>query len=224
MDLLELVELLGMDNIDVLTYASPLKLVATGKILGFNSDTKIIDFGCGRGDALNLWCRYFGVSGVGVEIEKGFCNSANEKLRESGFADRILISNMNAEDYKFEEGIFDAASCINASFIFGGFRGTIHKLKTAIKPDGAIIIGEPYYTTKDIPSGLRETEGDFHTEDEILDIIHDEGFELQFIKRATADDCDNYRARFRGELQKASAKHMWQHYFGSALYVIKNKY
>ncbi|WP_425447343.1 SAM-dependent methyltransferase [Dethiothermospora halolimnae] len=222
MDLLELVELLELDNIDTITYASPINLVATGKILGFNNNTKAIDFGCGRGGALSLWGKYFGIKGIGIELDSNFCNVANNKLMKYNLNDNIDIVNMDASAYEFDKGTFDVASCINASFIFGGFKGAIQKLKTAIKPNGAIIIGEPYYTTHDIPSELRESEGDFHTENEILDIIHEEGFELMFIKRANVDDYDRYRSSFRGDLQKVSAKYMWQHHFGSALYVIKN--
>ena len=221
MDLLDLVELLEMDNIDRIGYASPIKIVATGKILGFNSSTKLIDFGCGRGEALNLWGKYFNINGLGIEMNNESCNIAIQRLKENNLEKKIKVVCSEASEYKIEEGGYDIASCINASMIWGGFRPTLKKMKTAIKRNGAIIISEPYYTGRILPTELRDSEGDCHTEDELLDIIHDEGFELQFIKRANMDDCDNYRASFRGELQKVSAAHMWPHYFGSAIYAMK---
>lgn len=221
MDLLDLVELLEMDNIDKIGYASPIKLVAVGKILGFNSNTKIIDFGCGRGEALNLWGKYFKINGLGIELDNKSCNIAKEKLKENNLENNIKIICDDASKYNFEEYTYDAACCNNASMIWGGFRPTLKKLKTAIKKSGNIIIAEPYYTGNVLPAELRVSEGDCHTEKEILDIIHDEGFELQFVKRANMDDSDNYRASFRGELQKVSAAYMWPHYFGSAIYVMK---
>ena len=59
MNLLELVELLELDNLRIITYSAPIKVVATGKILGFDSSTNVIDFGCGMGEALALWGERF---------------------------------------------------------------------------------------------------------------------------------------------------------------------
>lgn len=80
MNLLDLLSLLELDNLDIITYTSPLKLAATGKILGFNSKTRIIDFGSGRGDALNLWGKYFQISGIGVEARADAPESARDML------------------------------------------------------------------------------------------------------------------------------------------------
>ena len=220
--LLELVELLELDNLNIITYASPLKLVATGKILGFCRETKLIDFGCGRGDALNLWGEYFGITGIGIELNNSFCDIARQKLAKSGLSDKIRIVCADASTYNFEPHAHDVATCVNASFIWGGFRGTLRKLKSAINDAGSMVIGEPYYFCKDVPAELRESEGDFHTEGEILDIIHDEECEQLFVKRANHDECDNYRAYFRGKLQETSARYM-SNYMGSALFAMKPK-
>jgi len=118
LNLLELVELLELDNLEIITYASPLKLVATGKILGFNSRTKLIDFGCGHGDALELWGKYFGITGIGIELNERFCNTARERLQRSGFSDKIEIVCSDASTYEFEPHAYNVATCINASFIW----------------------------------------------------------------------------------------------------------
>ncbi len=222
LDLLELVELLALDNLETITYASPLKLVAAGKMLGFNSKTRLVDFGCGRGDALSLWGEYFGITGVGIELNSSFCDIARQKLAKRGLSGRISIICADASTYGFEPHGYDVATCINASFIWGGFRGTLRRLKTAINDSGSMLMGEPYYFCKDVPAELRQSEGDFHTEGEILDIIHDEGCEQLFMKRASNDECDNYRAHFRGRLQEISARYM-SNYMGSALFAMKMK-
>ena len=220
MSLLELVELLELDNLDIITYSSPLKLVATGKILGFNSRTKLIDFGCGRGDALDLWGRYFGITGTGIELNDRFCSITRQKLQKSGLVGNVKIVCSDASTYEFEQHAYDVATCINASHIWGGFRNTLQKLKNAIDDTGSMVIAEPYYFCKDVPAELRESEGDLHTEGEILDIIHEEGCEQLFVKRASHDECDNYRAHFRGKLQQVSAKYM-SNYMGSAIFAMK---
>lgn len=211
-----------MDNINLIGYASPLKIVAVGKILGFNNNTRLVDLGCGRGDALNLWGKYFGINGTGIEYYNNSCEIAKQKLKENGLENKIKIICADASSYEFEKGTYDVASCINASMIWGGFKPTLQKMKSIIKENGIIIIGEPYYTCKDVPDELHRCEGDFHTEVELLDIIHNEGLELMFIKRASLDECDNYRASFRGDLQRVGIEHMPYHY-GSALYVIRKR-
>ena len=221
MDLVELVELLELDNLDIITYTSPLKVVATGKILGFTNETRIIDFGCGRGEALTLWSKYFGISGVGIDRESTFCDRARRRFADSGLSDRLDVICADASTYPFERGAYDVASCLNASDLWGGFRPAVQQMKVAIKDGGVLIIAEPYYTTRGVPDELRQWEGDRHTEREILDIIHEEGFELLFIKRANADECDNYRAHYRGALQEASATYMGSQYYGSAIFAMR---
>ncbi len=221
MDLLELVDLLELDNLDIITYTSPLKVVASGKILRFSRETRVIDFGCGRGEALILWSRYFGVSGLGIDREAIFCDQARQRLKDSGLSDRLDVICADAATYSFERGAYDVASCLNASDIWGGFRPTVQHMKLAIKHGGVLIVAEPYFVTRDIPNELRQLEGDRHTEREILDIIHEEGFELLFVKRASAEECDNYRASFRGALQEAAATYMGSQYYGSAVFAMK---
>lgn len=221
MDLLELAELLELDNLDIITYTSPIKVVASGKILRFSRETRIIDFGCGRGEALTLWSKYFGISGLGIDQAAILCDQARQRFADSGLSDRLDAVCADASTYPFEHGAYDVASCLNASDIWGGFRPAVQQIRLAIKDGGVLIIAEPYFTTRDVPDELRQWEGDRHTEREILDIIHEEGFELLFIKRASADECDNYRAHFRSALQEAAATYMGSQYYGSAIFAMK---
>ena len=221
--LLNLIELLELDDINLTSYASPLKIVTIGKILNFNSDTHVIDFGCGRGDALTLWGKYFNISGLGVEVHKSHCESAEQKIKNNNLQNKISIKCTDASQYKFEKNKYDIASCLGASMIWGGFKLTLQKLKQAIKDEGAIIIGEPYFTNNSVPRGLIELEGECHTESEILNIIRSEGFQLKFVKRASRDEKDRYRANFSGELQEKAIKYMKDYYYGWSIYVIKRQ-
>ena len=221
MNLLELVELLELDNLKKTSYASPLKLVAIGKTLNFNSNTRVIDFGCGRGSALKLWGEYFDVSGEGIEQYEPYCKQAREKLKKNQLFSQIKIKCEDASNYKYDEGSFDVASCLGSSMIWGGFQSTLNNIKKAIGKDGTIIIGEPYFTNKRVPQELIELEGKCHTESEILSIIRKEGFKLEFVRRASIDDKDNYRAHFEGDLQESAIKYMKDYYYGWGIYVMK---
>ena len=190
MDLLHLVELLELGSTEQKTsYATPLKLMALGKVMGLDENTKVIDYGCGKGQALILWGRHFGISGIGIEISEGFCEIAAERIGSEGLSDRIKVVCADASTYPIQHNAYDVACCIGSSFIWGGFRPTLRVLKQAIRANGKVVIGEPYYTQKDIPQELIEFEGDYHTEVELLHIMDEEGFELKQIFRARSLCC-----------------------------------
>ena len=220
MNLLDLIELLEMDNLDIITYTSPLKIVATGKILGFSPASLVIDYGCGRGEALALWGQYFGISGIGIDCDASFCECAQRRFMQQGLAGQLQVVCADATAYPVALGSYDVASCLNASDMWGGFQPTLQHLKSVVKPDGTVIIAEPYFTIPHVPDELREWEGERHTEAEILDIIHAEGCELLFIQRATAEECDIYRSHFRGDLQRIAATHM-STYYRSAIFALQ---
>jgi SAM-dependent methyltransferase len=221
LDLSQLVNLLELADTDQKTsYATPLKLVALGQIMGLNQDSQVIDFGCAKAKALILWARYFGISGLGIELSEGFCTEATEQIVEEELTDRIQIVCHAGESYAYEPGGYDVACCIGASFIWGGFRPALQALKHVIAADGQIVIGEPYYTQKELPQELVDFEGECHTEVELLDIIHEEGCKLVHILRASSDDRDWYTAGWPYEWMRIYLEHM-RSLHGWAMYLIR---
>lgn len=176
----------------VLDIVSPQKIVAAGHFLALDEKTRLIDFGCGIGEALELWTGRFGISGVGIELDNGFCEWGRKRLAKKGFDEQIEIVCSDAAKYEFEPHAFDVAVCLGASFIWGGYRGTIRAIRKAIRPGGRLAIGEPYYVTKDVPPELVKYEGNCPTENEIFQITREEGFEVEYAVRASADDWDRY--------------------------------
>ena len=83
MNLLDLVNMLELDA-DTRSPTSAIQLVAVGKIIGLRKGNSVIDFGCGCGELLALWGKYFGVTGVGIDSDQSFCERAVEKLIQEG--------------------------------------------------------------------------------------------------------------------------------------------
>jgi SAM-dependent methyltransferase len=53
---------------------------------------------------------------------------------------------MNGADFRPDEPhSFDLASCIGASWVFGGHADTLEALIRIVKPGGSVIVGEPYW-------------------------------------------------------------------------------
>jgi ubiquinone/menaquinone biosynthesis C-methylase UbiE len=168
------------------------KIIKLGKLLNLKEGSRVIDFGCGCAEPLSLWAEEFGITGIGIDISEDFCNRATEKLYMKGLADRIKIVCSRGTDYVFEEGAFDAATCIGATFIFGGYQQTIQALKRATNKTGRLGIGETYWLSDRVPPEYAQKETHAHTESELLQITRDAGFELEYIIRASPDDWDRY--------------------------------
>ncbi len=197
-NLLELVDTLEITSA-VRSPATPLKLVALGRVVGLKPGDRVIDFGCGCGEALCLWAQYFGITGIGVDLSGQ--EQALQRADKFGLNDRLEFVKGNAAEYGFTPHAFDLACCIGASFIWGGFRGTIRRLREAVKPGGAIIIGEPYFVRPDVPQELIDFEGNCNTEPELFQIARQEGCDIAYVARASADNWDRYALNTVGELR-----------------------
>ncbi len=170
------------------------KLITVGKYLRLNKGDRLIDFGCGYAEPLLIWAREFGVTGVGIDIRPHVCERAEKKITDCGLSDELKIVCGKGADYKFTPGEYDAAACIGASFIWGGFPQTLKAMKDAIGPAGRLAIGEPFWINDQVPPEIARRQPDFLTEVEILQTIRAEGFDLEYVVRANRDDWDSYEA------------------------------
>ena len=191
MDFFELVQI-STQHLELTSPAAPEKLWSIGHYLGLNKSKNMIDFGCGYGRALELWAKDFEVTGIGIDVHCFLCERAVERISESNLSDRVEIVCGNAADYEFEQNSFDVAVCLGASFIWGGFRSAVRAMKNALKENGKVVVGEPYYIEEKIPAALRKFEGDLHTEFELLQLAREEGLDIEFVVRASRDDWDRY--------------------------------
>lgn len=188
--------------IELINPTSIEKIMKLGRVLRLNRDSRVIDFGCGYAEMLVKWAVEFGISGIGIEIRQKVCDSADKKIAGNGLDEKIKVFCGNGSEYRFQEKEFDVASCLGATFIWSGFKSAIQAMKPAIKTNGRLAIGEAYWLKEDIPANLAERMKDVETESEMLKIARREGFDLEFIIRASNDDWDNYEAsNWLGALQ-----------------------
>ena len=177
---------------EILNPATPEKIIKLGKVLNLKQGSRVIDFGCGSAETLILWAEEFGITGIGIDISKTFCDRANKKLAAQGLSDRIKIVCSNGADYEFEESAFDAATCIGATFIWGGYKQTIQAMKRAVNPKGRLGIGETHWLNDQVNPEYAQKQTSTHTETELTKITRDEGFELEYIIRASPDNWERY--------------------------------
>jgi SAM-dependent methyltransferase len=191
MDFFELMSI-SHRYMEILNPSTPEKIVKLGKMLRLKEGSRVIDFGCGCAEPLVLWAEEFGISGTGIDISEDFCKRARKKVAERGLSGRIEIVCCRGTDYIFEKGAFDAATCIGATFIFGGFKQTVQAMKQAIRPNGRLGIGGTYWASDRVPPEYAQRETSTHPEEELLRITQEENFEIEYVIRASRDDWDRY--------------------------------
>jgi ubiquinone/menaquinone biosynthesis C-methylase UbiE len=187
-------ELMGVSHRDmeILDPSTPEKIIKLGRMLGLKKGSRVIDFGCGCAEPLALWAEEFGITATGIDISAGFCERARKKLAAKGLTSSVEIVCCPGTDYVFTPGTYDVATCIGATFAFGGYRETVQALKRAIKHDGKIGIGETYWLTGQVPPEIVRRETSTLPEPELLQASRDEGFDMEYVIRASQDDWDRY--------------------------------
>jgi SAM-dependent methyltransferase len=193
MEFFDLVDI-SEQHLELASPTTPDKLLALGRYLRLRPGSRVIDYACAYAEALVLWAEAHGVSGVGVELREHACRRARAKIAQRGLGDRIEVVCCAADAYELGEQRFDAATCIGASFVFGGYRPTIRALRDAVRPGGRLGIGEPYWKSDRVPPGYAAQNPSFHDEPELARIARQEGYEFEYVVRASQDDWDRYEA------------------------------
>jgi len=242
---MEFLELMAISHryMELLNPSTPEKVLKLGKMLGMKEGARVIDYGSGCGEPLALWCKEYGITGVGVDLSPDFCERAVKKLSGQGLSDRIQIVCGKGADYELPGQPFDVATCIGATFVFGGYRETVQALKKAVHSKARLGIGDVYWASDTVPPGYAQREVSARSETELLRVTREEGFEIEYVIRTSRDDWDRYYSdNWHGFLrwleenpshpdrqQVLEHFHQWQDdysryerpYMGWAMYVLK---
>ncbi|MFF5208266.1 SAM-dependent methyltransferase [Streptosporangium sp. NPDC000396] len=124
------------------------KLTLLGEVARLGPGTRQLDLACGKGEMLCQWSLRHGIEGVGVDVSEVFLRAAEERARELGVGDRLRFERGDAGSYRAEPGAFDVVSCIGATWIGGGLEGAIELMLPALKDDGILLVGEPYWISE----------------------------------------------------------------------------
>lgn len=177
---------------------SDAKLALLGEVARIGRDTRILDLACGKGELLSTWAAAHGSRGTGVDVSEVFLRAAEARAVELGVSERIEYVLGDAGRYDAEPGGYDVASCIGATWIGGGLLGTLQLLHRAVRPDGLILVGEPYWIT-DPPdeayNALNIEAGEFVTLPLTLQRFEAAGADLVEMVLAEPYDFDRYESQ-----------------------------
>ncbi|ECC9295484.1 SAM-dependent methyltransferase [Salmonella enterica subsp. salamae] len=174
------------------------KYATLGRVLRMKPETRILDLGSGSGEMLCTWARDHGITGTGIDMSSLFTAQARRRAEELGVSERVHFIHNDAAGYIANEKC-DVAACVGATWIAGGFAGTVELLAQSLKPGGIMLIGEPYWrqlpATDEIAQacGVSST-SDFLTLPELVSAFDDLGYDVVEMVLADQEGWDRYEA------------------------------
>jgi hypothetical protein len=90
---------------------------------------------------------------------------------------------------------FDLAACVGATWIFGGYAGTLAGLGRLAHPGALVLVGEPFWTGRPPPAYVRasgDDVSDFLTHQGNAQAARARGFELLYSAVCSPQDFDEY--------------------------------
>jgi SAM-dependent methyltransferase len=127
------------------------KLRLLADVCRLQPDQRLLDLCCGKGEMLTTWSRDHGIRGVGVDISEVFLAAARKRAAELEVEDRVTFLHADASTYQGSAALYDLVSCIGATWIGDGPGGTLDLIRPMVKPEGLVLIGEPYWITPPTP-------------------------------------------------------------------------
>jgi len=106
----------------------------------------VIDIACGKGEFLIRIAEAYGVNCLGIDLSPFFIAEARKRMEVRAPKAEVTFREMDGAEFKPKEPhSFTVASCLGASWIYGGHAGTLDALIYMVAPGGWVITGEPYW-------------------------------------------------------------------------------
>lgn len=124
---------------------------------------RVVDIACGKGELLFRLAAKYEAEGTGVDISSYNIHAARAAALERAGGQRVRFVLADGADYRPPQGrVHDAAACVGATWVFGGFRGTARALSAMTKDGGVVVIGHPFWRRSPSTAYLRAEGLDRH--------------------------------------------------------------
>jgi SAM-dependent methyltransferase len=172
------------------------KLARLVGLLRLPAEARVVDIACGKGEFLIRLAEAYGIGGTGVDISPFCIADAQRRLHTRAPGAEVVFRQMNGSDFRPEAPHSLAlASCIGASWVFGGHAGTLDALLGMVAPGGWVIVGEPFWLHKpseEYLAALGVPEDVFGTHSGNVEAGELRGLDLTHTFVSSKDDWDRY--------------------------------
>lgn len=174
------------------------KYATLGRVLRLTPEMHILDLGSGSGEMLCTWARDHQITGTGVDLSPLFTGQAKARAQELKVSERVSFIHRDAAGYVAAERC-DIAACIGATWIGGGLAGTLTLLRQSLKPDGMMLIGEPFWRRMPESDAVAQACGanapeDFLALPELVGLLDERGYNVVEMVLADQEGWDRYEA------------------------------
>jgi SAM-dependent methyltransferase len=124
---------------------------------------RVLDIATGKGELLlRMATRWGGTDGSGfravaVDLSPFVIRDLRESAAKGVPAAQIESLVIDGAAYRAEPSSFELASCLGASWTFGGLASTFRALASAVRPGGKVLVGEPFWIGEPDPEYLEST-------------------------------------------------------------------
>ncbi len=167
------------------------KIRLLGDYVRVSTGSRVLDIACGTGGPARILARTYGCRIDGIEIRPAFADEARARAAAEGLDSLIAVETGDAAAAELEPERCDAALCLGATFVWGRMADAAAALRPAVRSDGFVAIGEPFWHHE--PPEGNEHEG-------YVDLaatsrqLADAGFAVTGLIAASRDDWDRYRS------------------------------
>jgi SAM-dependent methyltransferase len=172
------------------------KLGRLVELLRLPADARVVDIACGKGELLTRLAEAYGVRCVGIDLSPFFVAAAERRLKARAPGSQVVVLQMNGADFEPDEPhSFTVASCIGASWVYGGHAGTMDALARMVVPGGWVIVGEPCWLREPSEEYLQASghaREAFGTHAGNVEVGEQRGLDLVHTLVSNKDDWDRY--------------------------------
>jgi SAM-dependent methyltransferase len=124
------------------------------ELLAIPEGGRLLDIACGKGEFLVRTVERHGCGAVGVDISQYAMADARARVAGRIPDAEVELVETDGSIYDGPYASFDAVSCLGASWIWQGHKGTLRALARWAKPGGYVLVGEPYWIKEPDPAYL----------------------------------------------------------------------
>lgn len=172
------------------------KLDQLVELLRLPTGARVVDIATGFGELLIRIAQRYDAHCTGVDLSAFFIGEARRRLAERAPAANVTLVEMDGADYHPDAlNSLSVASCIGASWIYGGHGGTLDALIAMVEPGGWVIVGEPFWIqepTDEYLEVLEEKRETFGTHESNARAGEERGLDLVYTLVSSRDDWDRY--------------------------------
>jgi len=175
---------------------SAAKVARLVELLRLPVGARVVDIACGKGEFLLRLAAAYEIRGLGIDISPSCVAEARRQLQARLPAAQVVFEQMNGSDFRPDAPrSFTLASCIGASWVYGGHAETLDALAGMIVPGGWVVVGEPYWLQEPSEEYLTASgipRGAFGTHSGNAAVGEQRGLDLVHTFVSSRDDWDQY--------------------------------